>query len=103
MSTHFIAPGSPFQNGLRESFPSQFQDGLLYETLFTSVAESIVLAGQYRAGSIPSGVNTERPHQSFGYLAAQEFRQRWMKEDNNQSDSCNLPCSTQRRLTLPVA
>lgn len=83
--THFIAPGSPWQNGFRESFHSRFRDEFLYGTLFASVAEARVLVEQFR-----QEYNTERPHQSLGYLTPQEFRQRWMEQqDNNQSDSSN--------------
>jgi Transposase and inactivated derivatives len=85
--THFIAPGSPWQNGFRESFHSRFRDELLYGTLFTSVAEARVLVEQYR-----QEYNTERPHQSLAYLTPEEFRQQWIEQQhNNQSDSCNSP------------
>lgn len=85
--THFIAPGSPWQNGFRESFHSRLRDEFLYGTLFASVAEARVLVEQFR-----QEYNTERPHQSLGYLTPEEFRQQWLetnREPENSSNSLN--------------
>lgn len=73
--TFYIAPGSPWQNGFRESFHGRFRDEFLYGTQFASTAESQVLCEGYR-----QEYNTDRPHQSLGYLTPSEFKQRWLKD-----------------------
>ena len=73
--SHFIAPGSPWQNGFRESFHSRFRDEFLAETLFVSVAESRVLCETYRRE-----YNEERPHQSLGYKTPHEYKQEWLQQ-----------------------
>ena len=84
--THFIAPGSPWQNGFRESFHSRLRDEFLFGTLFNSVAEARVLVEQFR-----QEYNTERPHQSLGYLTPEEFRQQWLETNRKQENSSNSP------------
>lgn len=73
--TYYIDPGSPWQNGFRESFHGRFRDEFLYGTLFATVAESRVLSEGYR-----SEYNQERPHQSLGYLTPIEFKRKWLLE-----------------------
>lgn len=67
--TYYIDPGSPWQNGFRESFHGRLRDEFLYGTLFASVAEARVLCEGFR-----KEYNQERPHQSLGYLTPQEFK-----------------------------
>jgi len=76
--SHFIAPGSPWQNGFRESFHSRLREEFLYGTLFASVAEARVLCEAYRRE-----YNEERPHQSLGYLTPEEFKQQWRKNPSH--------------------
>jgi putative transposase len=71
--SHFIAPGSPWQNGFRESFHSRFRDEFLAETLFVSTPEARVLCEAYRRE-----YNEERPHQSLGYKTPHEYKQEWL-------------------------
>lgn len=75
--SHFIAPGSPWQNGFRESFHGRFRDEFLSETLFASVAEARVLCEAFRRE-----YNEERPHQSLGYLTPLEFKQQWLRQQS---------------------
>ena len=80
--SHFIAPGSPWQNGFRESFHSRFRDEFLSGTLFASVAEAQVLCESFRRE-----YNQERPHQALGYLTPEEFKQQWLrKQSENPGD-----------------
>ena len=72
--TYYIDPGSPWQNGFRESFHGRFRDEFLYGTLFANVAESRVLCEGFRVE-----YNEERPHQSLGYLTPVEFKQKWLE------------------------
>ena len=73
--SHFIAPGSPWQNGFRESFHSRFRDEFLSMTVFSSLKEAKVLIESWR-----KEYNTERPHQSLGYLTPEEYQQEWLKK-----------------------
>lgn len=75
--SHFIAPGSPWQNGFRESFHGRFRDEFLFMTLFASVAEARVLCEAFRVE-----YNEERPHQSLGYLTPQEYKQQWLQKQS---------------------
>lgn len=75
--THYITPGSPWQNGFRESFHGRFRDEFLYGTLFASVAEARVLCEGYRKEN-----NEERPHQALGYLTPHEFKQKWLQQQS---------------------
>ena len=76
--TFYIAPGCPWQNGFRESFHGRFRDEFLYGVLFASLEESRVLVEGYR-----QEYNTDRPHQSLGYLTPSEFKDRWLKDHPN--------------------
>lgn len=71
--TFYIRPGNPWENGFRESFHGRFRDEFLYGTLFASVAEARVLVEEFR-----KEYNTERPHQSLGYLTPAEFKHKWL-------------------------
>lgn len=77
--TYYIDPGSPWQNGFRESFHGRFRDEFLYGTLFASVAEARVLCEGFR-----QEYNEERPHQSLGYLTPQEFKQQWLHKQSEK-------------------
>jgi transposase InsO family protein len=76
--TFYIDPGSPWQNGFRESFHGRFRDEFLFGTLFASVAEARVLCEGFRRE-----YNEERPHQSLGYLTPCEFKQQWQQSQSN--------------------
>ena len=58
----FIEPGSPWQNGVNESFNGRFRDECLNRELIGSVLEAQVIARAFR-----EEYNTERPHSSIGY------------------------------------
>lgn len=76
----YIEPGSPWQNGFRESFHGRFRDEFTQGTLFRNVPEARMLAEQYRRE-----YNEQRPHQALGYLTPAEFRRKWIAE-NRTSD-----------------
>jgi len=75
--THYIAPGSPWQNGFRESFHGRLRDEFLYGTLFANVAEARVLAEGYR-----HEYNEERAHQALGYLTPLEFKHKGLQQQS---------------------
>ncbi|NRB92176.1 integrase core domain-containing protein, partial [Bradyrhizobium sp. WBAH10] len=65
---HYIAPGKPMQNGFTESFNGRLRDELLNETLFTSLAQTRVALGFWRAD-----YNYTRPHSQLGWKTPSEF------------------------------
>ena len=71
-ATHYIDPGSPWQNGFVESFHARLRDEFLDRELFVSIAE-----GQVRSESQRHWYNEERPHSSLGYLPPAGFRRTW--------------------------
>ena len=57
----FIEPGSPWENGYKESFNGKLRDELLNGEIFCSLAEAAVLVEQWRRE-----YNTVRPHSACG-------------------------------------
>jgi transposase InsO family protein len=60
--TLYIEPGSPWENGYRESFNGKLRDELLNGEIFYSLREAKVVIEQWR-----HHYNTVRPHSSLGY------------------------------------
>ncbi len=67
--TFYIQPGSPWQNGVCESFNDKFRGECLNMEAFSSRAEAKIIIEVWRRG-----YNEERPHSSLGYLTPKEFR-----------------------------
>ena len=67
--TFYIPPGSPWANGVAESFNSKLRDECLNMEAFSSLAEAKVVIEAWR-----HRFNAERPHSSLGYLTPTEFR-----------------------------
>jgi len=72
VKTHYIDPGSPWQNAYGESFNDKFRDECLNLEWFHSLAEARVIIQRWR-----QYYNEERPHSSLGYLTPVEFRTAW--------------------------
>ncbi len=68
---HFIEPGSPWQNGVNESFNGRFRDECLNRELIGSVLEAQVIARAFR-----EEYSTQRPHGSIGYQEPAQYRNR---------------------------
>ena len=62
VTTAFIEPGSPWENGYIESFNGKFRDELLNREVFDTVMEARVVTNSWRVQ-----YNTVRPHSSLGY------------------------------------
>ena len=62
MTTLFIEPGSPWENGYNESFNGKLRDELLNAEIFYTLKEAKVLIERWR-----TYYNTVRPHSSLGY------------------------------------
>jgi putative transposase len=72
VKTHYIDPGSPWQNAYGESFNDKFRDECLNLEWFHSLAEARVIIQRWR-----QYYNEERPHSSLGYRTPAEFRLAW--------------------------
>jgi transposase InsO family protein len=64
----YIEPGSPWENGVGESFNGKLRDELLNGELFTSLTEARVVLGDHR-----QHYNHHRPHSSLGYATPVSF------------------------------
>jgi transposase InsO family protein len=62
VTTLFIEPGSPWENGYNESFNGKLRDELLNREVFYTLEEAKVLIEDWRRE-----YNTIRPHSSLGY------------------------------------
>ena len=62
VTTLFIEPGSPWENGYVESFNGKLRDELLNREIFCSLWEAKVLVERWR-----QEYNRVRPHSSLGY------------------------------------
>jgi putative transposase len=74
-NTTYIEPGSPWQNGFRESFHGRFRDEFVAGTLFRNVAEARLISENFRYE-----YNHERDHQLLGYKTPAEFKRLWLPE-----------------------
>ena len=79
VSTTFIDPGSPWQNGHLESFNSRLRDEYLNGHLFESLLEAQVLLEDWR-----HEYNHERLHSSLCYLTPVEFKELWMQQNQQR-------------------
>jgi transposase InsO family protein len=79
VDTHYIDPGSPWQNAYNESFNSIFRTSCLDRWLFGSMTEARVVVNHWL-----EEYNTIRPHGSLGGLNPEMFLQRWTEANSNQ-------------------
>ncbi|MDQ5854540.1 MAG: IS3 family transposase [Chloroflexota bacterium] len=82
VTTLYIDPGCPWQNGYGESFNGTVRDECLNLYLFATVAEARVRLESYR-----QHYNTERPHSSLGYRSPTEFKRDWMQAQTERANS----------------
>jgi transposase InsO family protein len=73
----FIAPGSPWQNGVVESFNGKLRDELLNREWFRSRAEARVLIERWRRF-----YNERRPHSAHRYQPPAAVRRAWRETAN---------------------
>ena len=62
VTTLFIEPGSPWENGYVESFNGKLRDELLNGEMFYTLQEAQIIIERWR-----QEYNTFRPHSSLGY------------------------------------
>lgn len=75
IAMRFIEPGSPWQNGVNESFNGRFRDECLNREVFASVLEAQVIARSFR-----DEYNTIRPHSTLGYKLPAEYRAELLRQ-----------------------
>ena len=75
VDTHYIDPGSPWQNAYNESFNSIFRTTCLDRWLFTSLTEARVVIHQWL-----EEYNTIWPHGSLGGMNPEQFLHRWTEQ-----------------------
>ena len=62
VTTLFIEPGSPWENGYIESFNGKLRDELINREVFTTLLEAKILIERWR-----QEYNQVRPHSALGY------------------------------------
>src|SRR5260370_289686 len=80
ITTAYIDPGKPWQNGVGESFHSRFRDECLNQEAFFTVREAAVLIEQYRRT-----YNAARPHSSLHYHTHAAVAQRRARPPRERS------------------
>ena len=68
MGPLYVEPGSPWQNGLIESFNGRLRDECLDREAFMDLREAIVVVGDYRRF-----YQDDRPHSSLDYRTPGAF------------------------------
>lgn len=74
VKTHYIDPGSPWQNAFGESFNGTVRREHLNRECFATLAEAQVLTAMWLRY-----YNTERAHTSLGYKTPEEYHQQCME------------------------
>lgn len=100
VTTLFIEPGSPWENGYNESFNGKLRDELLDREIFYSLKEAQFLIERWRRY-----YNTIRPHSSLGYRPpapeavlpwpsgqnmGQPSHSPWIPEQGQVTEDCGL-------------
>jgi transposase InsO family protein len=80
ITTLYIDPGAPWQNGSIESFNGKLRDELLSMEVFDSLAETIVLVEEYR-----QHYNHQRPHSALGNLPPAVFVRQYAASQLNNT------------------
>ena len=84
ITTAYIEPGKPWQNGVNESFNGRLRDECLNTEWFYSLLDARGIIEAYR-----QYYNQERPHGSLGYLSPVAFKKQW--ESSHGRDPGALP------------
>jgi len=93
----YIEPGSPWQNGLCESFNSKLRDEYLHQTVLLSESDARIKARAWR-----EDFNNQRPHSSLGYVTPSEFARRSAATASGAAHPAHQQhCDAPVPLTLP--
>ncbi len=75
IKTRFIEPGSPWQNGINESFNGRFRDECLNREILANVLEAQCIARSFR-----DDYNNVRPHSSINYRTPADYRAELLRQ-----------------------
>jgi len=96
VTTLYIEPGQPWENGYIESFNGRFRDEVLDRELFGSVVEAKVIAEDWRLE-----YNNHRPHSGLGYRTPAEFAALCIA---SATPTASLQqCTTEELVNSPIA
>jgi len=82
ISTAYIEPGKPWQNGFAESFVSRLRDEFLDGEALLSVLDARTRLGIWRRY-----YNEERLHSRIGYQTPQKFAASWRESDRKTAET----------------
>lgn len=77
--THYITPGSPWEQAYVESFHDKLRDELLNREIFANLSEAETMLEDWR-----NEYNDERPHSSLDYLTPNEYARATAPAEANQ-------------------
>ncbi|MBP6508543.1 MAG: IS3 family transposase [Opitutaceae bacterium] len=95
ITTRFIEPASPWQNGVNESFNGRFRDECLNRELLASVVEAQCVARTFR-----DDYNTSRPHSSINYCTPAEYRAELLRQAPDSGQARQAGPSLRRELAI---
>jgi transposase InsO family protein len=95
ITIRFIEPGSPWQNGVNESFNGRFRDECLNRELLASVLEAQCVARAFR-----DDYNTSRPHSSIDYRTPENYRAELLHQAPDSSQARQAGPSLRLELAL---
>jgi transposase InsO family protein len=95
ITARFIEPGSPWQNGVNESFNGRFRDECLNRELLGSVLEAQVIARNFR-----DEYNEIRPHSSIDYQIPAEYRAKLLEQAPGSGQARQAGPSLRRELAV---
>lgn len=95
IKTRFIEPGSPWQNGVNESFNGRFRDECLNRELLGSVLEAQCIARNFR-----DDYNNVRPHSSIGYRTPAHYRAELLRQAPDSGQARRAGPSLRPKLAL---
>ena len=95
ITTRFIEPASPWQNGVNESFNGKFRDECLNREVLASVLEAQCLARTFR-----DDYHTSRPHSSIHYRTPAEYRAELLRQAPDSGQARQAGPSLRRELAI---
>jgi putative transposase len=96
IQARFIEPGSPWQNGINESFNGRFRDECLNRELLANLLEAQCIARSYR-----DEYNEIRPHSSIDYRTPAEYRAELLNQAPGSGPARQAGPSLRLELAVP--
>jgi putative transposase len=98
INARFIEPGSPWQNGVNESFNGRFRDECLNRELLANVLEAQCVGRTFR-----DDYNTVRPHSSIAYRTPADYRAELLRQAPDSGQARQAGPSLRPELALVPA